>query len=319
MEKNFREYLALTLKGFVMGAANVIPGVSGGTIALITGIFEKLIHSLKSVDHIALSYILKGKFRSFASHINFSFLLAVFSGAVISIFTLARLLAWLFEFYPVYIWSYFFGLILASVWFVGKTVGKWGPFVTLFFITGVGLAIWISSMSPAQGNEGFFYLVLCGTVAVCSMILPGLSGSFILILMGNYELVAIEAVNEFRLEILLPVFIGIVLGLLAFSHFLSWIFRKFRNITLASLTGFIAGSLVILWPWKNPVHRVDEFGYTVFKTDGTPVIQNYIKYIPETFTREVLIAIVLMISGYLTIWLIEQIADKLPEKTIRYK
>lgn len=313
MEKNFREYLTLTLKGFAMGAANVIPGVSGGTIALITGIFEKLIHSLKSIDHISLSLLLKGRFRSFSSHINFSFLLAVFSGAVISVFTLARVLGWLFEFYPVYIWSYFFGLILASVWFVGRTTGKWGPMVIITFIAGAALAIWISSMSPAQGNEGFLYLVLCGIVAVCSMILPGLSGSFILILMGNYELVAIEAVNEFRLDILVPVFIGIVIGLLAFSHFLSWIFRKFRNITLASLTGFIAGSLVILWPWKDPVYRVDELGYTVLKSDGTPVIQNYDKFIPESLSPEVIIAIVLMIAGYFSIWLIEKIAEKFPE------
>ncbi|MGF1584439.1 MAG: DUF368 domain-containing protein [Bacteroidales bacterium] len=314
MKNNIREYLALTLKGFAMGAANVIPGVSGGTIALITGIFEKLIHSLKSIDHIALSFILKGEFRSFASHINFSFLFAVFSGAVLSIFTLARVLGWLFEFYPVYIWSYFFGLIIASVWFVGKTIGKWDSLVIITFIAGAGLAIWISSMSPAQGNEGFLYLVLCGIVAVCSMILPGLSGSFILILMGNYELVAIEAVNELRLDILLPVLIGIVLGLLAFSHFLSWIFRKFRNITLASLTGFIAGSLILLWPWKDPVFRVDELGSAVLKTDGTPVIQNYDKYIPESFSPEVIIAILLMIAGYLTIWLIEKIAEKHPEK-----
>jgi putative membrane protein len=314
MKNNIREYLALTLKGFAMGAANVIPGVSGGTIALITGIFEKLIHSLKSIDHIALSFILKGEFRSFASHINFSFLLAVFSGAVLSIFTLARVLGWLFEFYPVYIWSYFFGLIIASVWFVGKTIGKWDSLVIITFIAGAGLAIWISSMSPAQGNEGFLYLVLCGIVAVCSMILPGLSGSFILILMGNYELVAIEAVNELRLDILLPVLIGIVLGLLAFSHFLSWIFRKFRNITLASLTGFIAGSLILLWPWKDPVFRVDELGSAVLKTDGTPVIQNYDKYIPESFSPEVIIAILLMIAGYLTIWFIEKIAEKHPEK-----
>jgi putative membrane protein len=315
MEKNIREYLPLTLKGFAMGAANVIPGVSGGTIALITGIFEKLIHSLKSIDHIALSFLLKGKFRSFASHINFFFLIAIFSGAVISIFTLARLLGWLFEFYPVYIWSYFFGLILASVWFVGKTITRWNPLIILAFIAGAALAIWISSMSPAQGNEGFLYLVLCGIVAVCSMILPGLSGSFILILMGNYELVAIEAVNELRLDILLPVFIGIILGLLAFSHFLSWIFKRFRNFTLASLTGFIAGSLVILWPWKDPVYRVDEPGNIILKADGTPVIQNYIKYIPESLTYEVVIAIVLMLSGYLTIWVIEKIAEKQPEKT----
>jgi putative membrane protein len=308
MRKFFGEYPVLALKGFAMGAANVIPGVSGGTIALVTGIFEKLIHSLKSIDHKAISLLLKGKFRSFSLHINLGFLIAVFTGAVLSVFTLARLLAWLFDNFPVFVWAWFFGLIIASVYFVGKTIVKWTLPVILFFSAGAMLAIWISALSPAQGNEGVLYLVLCGMAAVCSMILPGLSGSFILILMGNYELVAIEAVNEFRLDILVPVFAGIVVGLLAFSHFLSWIFRKFREATLALLTGFIAGSLVILWPWKDPVYRMDELGYPVIKSDGTAVIQNYQKFIPDTLTMEVIIAILLMVAGYFTIWLIEKIA-----------
>jgi putative membrane protein len=165
-------------------------------------------------------------------------------------------------------------------------------------------------MSPATGNDNFFYLVLSGMVAVCSMILPGLSGSFILILMGNYELVAIEAINQMRLDILIPVFIGIVVGLLAFSHFLSLIFRKFRDLTLALLTGFIAGSLVILWPWKHPVHKIDEFGIIITKPDGTPVIQNYDRYLPESLTPEVAAAVMLMAAGCLTIWLIEKTAEK---------
>jgi putative membrane protein len=310
MHKYFREYLILSLKGFAMGAANVIPGVSGGTIALITGVFEKLIHSLRSVDHIAMAFLLKGKFRSFSSHINFPFLLAVFGGGVLSVFTLARILAYLFNNFPVQIWAYFFGLIMASVYFVGKTVNKWTFPVSAIFLAGALLAVWISFMSPATGNDNFFYLVLSGMVAVCSMILPGLSGSFILILMGNYELVAIEAINQMRLDILIPVFIGIVVGLLAFSHFLSLIFRKFRDLTLALLTGFIAGSLVILWPWKHPVHKIDEFGIIITKPDGTPVIQNYDRYLPESLTPEVAAAVMLMAAGCLTIWLIEKTAEK---------
>ena len=312
MHKYLREYLILTLKGFAMGAANVIPGVSGGTIALITGVFEKLIHSLRSIDHTAVSLLLKGQFRNFASHINFYFLLAVFSGAVLSVFTLARLLAYLFDNFPVFIWAYFFGLIMASVYFVGKSIEKWTFTVLVMFAAGALLAVWISSMSPAAGNENTFYLILCGMVAVCSMILPGLSGSFILILMGNYELVAIEAINELRLDILIPVFIGIVGGLLIFSHFLSWIFRNFRSHTLSVLTGFIAGSLLILWPWKNPVYRLDEFGRVLNRPDGSPVIQNYQRFLPDSLSSEVIIAVVLMISGYLTIWLIEKIAEKKP-------
>jgi putative membrane protein len=310
MQKYLREYLILTMKGFAMGAANVIPGVSGGTIAIITGVFEKLIHSLRLIDHIALGYLLRGRLRSFSARINFSFLFAIFSGALISVFTLARLLAWLFANFPEFVWAYFFGLILASVYFVGKTVEKWSMPVFSVFAAGALLAVWISSLSPASGNESVWYLVLCGAAAVCSMILPGLSGSFILILMGNYELVAIEAVNEFRLDILIPVFIGIVFGLLAFSHFLSWIFKNFRNLTLGSLTGFIAGSLIILWPWKHPVYRLDDLGNLIIRPDGTPVIQNYQRFVPDTFASEVIIALLLMVAGYLSIWLIEKTASE---------
>jgi putative membrane protein len=312
MQKYFREYPVLIIKGFAMGAANVIPGVSGGTIALITGIFEKLIHSVKSIDHTAVILVFKGKFRSFSSRINLPFLIAVFSGAVLSVFTLARVLGYLFENFPVYIWAYFFGLIMASVYFVGKTIGRWTLPVSAIFLAGAAIAIWISFMSPASGNDNVFYLILSGMAAVCSMILPGLSGSFVLILMGNYELVAIDAVNNFRLDILIPVFAGIITGLIAFSHFLSWIFRKFKDLTLALLTGFIAGSLVILWPWKIPVYRTDGSGIAILRPDGTPVIQNYEKYIPDSLSPEVILALTLMASGYLTIWLIERSAVKKP-------
>ncbi len=310
MINNLKEYLILTMKGFAMGAANVIPGVSGGTIALITGVFERLIHSVRSIDHVAIGLLLKGKFTSFADRINFWFLVAVFSGAVLSVFTLARILGYLFANFPVYVWSYFFGLILASVYFVGKRTEKWTVSVFSLFVVGSATAVWISGMSPAEGSENIFYLILCGMVAVCSMILPGLSGSFILILMGNYELVAIEAVNELRADILLPVLVGIVAGLLAFSHFLSWIFSKFRDQTLGALTGFIAGSLFILWPWKNPIYRTDDLGNLVTRTDGSPVIENYSRYIPEAVSAEVLTSLLLILAGLLTIWIIEKIAEK---------
>lgn len=312
MHKFIRDHLVLMVKGFAMGAANVIPGVSGGTIALITGIFEKLINAIKSIDHRAAGLLFRGKFNSLSGHISFSFLFAVFSGALLSVFTLARLLAYLFDHYPVYIWAYFFGLILASVWFVGKRVDKWKFPAIASFTAGALLAGMISFMNPAAGNENFLYLILCGMVAVCSMILPGLSGSFILILMGNYELVAINAINELRVDILIPFFIGIIAGLLAFSHFLSWILRRFRNITLASLTGFIAGSLVILWPWKNPVYKTDEFLLPVLMPDGNPVIQSYSRFIPGSFNEEVIVAILLMTAGCLTILAIERIAEVNP-------
>jgi len=200
-----KEYISLFFKGMGIGAANVIPGVSGGTIALITGIFEKLILSIKSFDLTALRYLFTGRLKQFAQHVNLTFLLAVFMGVALSILSVARLFDYLFTHYPVYIWSFFFGLILASVFFVGKTIDKWNIVVIISFIVGAIVAVLISILKPAGENGSFLYLLLCGIVATCSMILPGLSGSFVLILMGNYQLVMIDAVNDLNIKVLLPV------------------------------------------------------------------------------------------------------------------
>ncbi len=308
-----KKYITLFAKGFGVGAANVIPGVSGGTIALITGIFERLVDSVKSFDLAALKLILKGKFKEFLRHTDFFFLIAVFGGAVVSIFSLARLLGYLFEHYPVFIWAYFFGLILASVYYVGKTVTKFSIPVFISFIVGTAVAIAVSLMNPATENDSFFYLILCGVVGIMSMILPGLSGSFILILMGNYQLVMIDAVNDLNIAVLIPVGIGVVVGLPVFSHVLSWIFKKFKDQTLATLTGFILGSLSILWPWKNPIYLTDDNGIEIFKSNGNPIIKSYERFIPDSVSSEVLIAFAIMLSGILSIWAIEKIA-KMSEK-----
>ncbi len=219
-------YFTYLIKGIAMGAANVIPGVSGGTIALITGIFERLINAIKSFGATALKMLFKGQIVAFAKHTDLIFLLSVFAGVGLAIVSLARLFDFLFTNYPVYIWSFFFGLVLASVYFVGKTVTHWNVAVIINFLVGTAIAAAVTFMTPAVENENFFYLMLCGVVAVCSMILPGLSGSFVLILMGNYQLVAIQAINERDFTILLPVIIGAVGGLIAFSHFLSWLLKK---------------------------------------------------------------------------------------------
>ncbi len=292
-----------------MGAANVIPGVSGGTIALITGIFEKLINSIKSFDFKAVKLLFSGKFKEFAAYTDLSFLIAVFIGIGISIVSLARILDYLFVNHPVYIWSYFFGLILASVYFVGKTISKYTVSVILFFIFGTAIAIFISILNPAAENDSFFYLLICGVVAMCSMILPGLSGSFVLILMGNYELVMIDVVNEFNLKILGTLLLGAVAGLLAFSHLLSWILKKFKAQTIAVLTGFILGSLSIIWPWKNEIFKTDKLGNQIL-ISGEPIIQGYERYIPETFNTQIIIALCLMILGIISIWAIEKFAEK---------
>jgi len=292
-----------------MGAANVIPGVSGGTVALITGIFEKLIHSIKSFDLNAVRLIFNGKFKMFSNHVNLDFLVAVFAGIAVSIISLAKLLDYLFDNYPVYVWAYFFGLILASIYFVGRTISHWYFSVTLCMATGTAIAVLISVLNPAVENDSFLYLVLCGIVAICSMILPGLSGSFVLVLMGNYKLVMINAVSNFRLEILIPVFLGAVFGLLAFSRFLSWIYRKFRNQTIALLTGFILGSLSILWPWQKPVMFADVNGTPVLK-DGEYIISSYKKFIPGEFNLEVIFVMLLVLTGFATIIVIERLAQQ---------
>lgn len=292
-----------------MGAANVVPGVSGGTIALITGIFERLINAIKSFNLKALKLLFSFRIKEFASHVDLLFLVAVFCGIFIAIVTLARLLGFLFIHYPVFIWSFFFGLVLASVFFVSKRVSRWSASVIITFAIGASIAFFISFLNPAIENRNTMYLVLCGVVAMCSMILPGLSGSFVLILMGNYQLVMIDSVNNLDLTILVPTGIGMVGGVLAFSHLLSWVFKRFRDQTIALLTGFILGSLGVLWPWQRVVYLVDEFGNQVIKK-GEPVIFQYARYLPENINREVILAFIFAIAGIVTIWAVEKLAGQ---------
>ena len=303
-----REHIANFLKGFAMGVANVIPGVSGGTIALLTGIFERLINALKSFDVEAVRLLLKFKFREFAQHVDFGFLLSVFLGVGVSIISVAKLLEFLFQSYPVYVWSFFFGLILVSVWFVGKSIGKIDVAAAVSFVIGAAVAFGLSVMNPATENTAFWYLIICGAVAVCSMILPGLSGSFVLILMGNYQLIMIYAVSHFDMKIIVPVAIGVVVGLLAFSHFLSWLLSRYARQTMAVLTGFIFGSLGTIWPWKTPVYLMQD-GAEVLK-NGKPIIQSYQMYFPQEFSAEVAIAIVLMAAGMAALWALERSSEK---------
>ena len=294
-----------------MGVANVIPGVSGGTIALLTGIFERLINALKSFDVEAVRLLLKFKFKEFARHVDFGFLVAVFLGVGVSIVSVAKLLEFLFQSYPVYVWSFFFGLILVSVWFVGKSIGKIDVPAAVSFVAGAVVAFGLSVMNPATENTAFWYLIICGAVAICSMILPGLSGSFVLILMGNYQLIMIYAISHFDMGIIIPVGIGVVVGLLAFSHFLSWLLSRYARQTMAVLTGFIFGSLGTIWPWKNPVYLMQD-GVEVLK-NGKPIIQSYQMYFPQEFSVEVVVAILLMIVGMAALWALERSTEKAKE------
>lgn len=304
-----KQYLHTLFKGIAMGAANVVPGVSGGTIALITGIFERLIDAIKSFNLKAAKLLLSFKFKEFAEYTDLYFLVALFSGIFIAIITLAKLFDFLFTNYPVYIWSYFFGLVLASVYFVGKTIRKWSWSVILTFLVGTSIAIIISVLNPAKEDNGFIYLMLCGVVAMCSMILPGLSGSFVLILMGNYQLVMIDAVNNMDFGILIPVGVGAVVGLIAFSHILSWVFKRYRDQTISLLTGFILGSVSILWPWQKAIYLKDAAGELILKK-GEPIVEHYSRFLPESFDQQVIFAIVFAILGIVTIWGVEKAAEK---------
>ncbi len=294
-----------------VGIANIIPGVSGGTIALITGIFERLIDAIKSFDLKTMKLLVRGDWKGFTEKTDFYFLLTLFAGVGIAIIALAKIFDFLFQSYPVYIWAYFFGLVLASVYFVGKTVERWKISVILSFIIGTAIAVGVSLINPATANDNFFYLVLCGVVAICSMILPGLSGSFVLILMGNYQLIAIDAINNRDFSIIIPVGIGAVAGLIAFSHVLSWVFKKFKDQTIAMLTGFILGSLSILWPWKEPLFLTDAAGDFIMK-HGEKVIARYSVVFPEQINTEVLFAVGLMILGVLSIVIVEKVAQSKP-------
>lgn len=287
--------LILVLKGMAMGAANVIPGVSGGTIAFITGIYERLISALKRIDLTAIEMFFTGKFKEFAEHIDLQFLFFLFLGVAISILSLSKVLSWAFNEYEILTLAFFFGLILASILGVGKQIGKLNVTSLLSFVIGCGIAVGIAFLPPATANPSMFYVFLCGVVAISSMILPGLSGSYLLLLMGNYVLV-LTAVGSFDFGILLPLMLGVIVGLVLFSRLLAWLFEYFKAATISLLTGFVAGSLLIIWPWKE----------TIFITvRGSQKATGYEWLLPE-FNLQFGMAFILATTGFLAVWLIDR-------------
>jgi len=308
MKKNMKEYTVNALKGAAIGTANVVPGVSGATLAIITGVFERLIDAVKSVDITAVKLLFTGKFKEFGRHVDFAFLASLLFGVAAAIISLARLFEFMFEKYPVYIWAYFFGLILASVYYVGKTVTKWNALNVILLTAGAGFAVALTFFNPAVENSSMLYVFICGVVAICSMILPGISGSFILILMGNYTLI-IKSINNMDLAVLVPFALGCGIGLLGFAHVLSLILKKFKDQTIAALTGFICGSLFIIWPWKQIVYLTDAAG-KIIERKGEKVIENYRVMLPDAFNTEVILAVAVMAIGVASIVITESIANK---------
>ena len=285
-----------------MGAANVVPGVSGGTIALVTGIYERLINALKCCDFTALRLVLRGDIKAAWSHIDGTFLTAIALGVAASILSLAKVLEYLLERHETLTMAFFFGLILVSVFSVGRTVRQWDLTRWLALAIGTAIAVGIALLAPASENDGFVYLMLCGVVAICSMILPGLSGSFILIIMGNYAL-ELGAVGNFDFNVLLPVAVGCVVGLLAFSQLLAWVYARFHDHTVALMTGFILGSLVVIWPYKTALT-------TVVERVGKPakeVVTGYDWFWPSA-SGATLTALAVALLGGLGLWAVERLA-----------
>ena len=248
---NLFKYVGVAFKGACMGAADVIPGVSGGTIAFLMGIYQELLDSIKSVNGEAFKLLLKGKIADFWKHINGNFLASLFVGILLSVFSLARLMKYLLEFHPIPLWSFFFGLILASAIYILKGLDKWSLQNIISLLIGVGVAAFICVASPAQTPDALWFIFLSGAIAICAMILPGISGSFILLLLGKYAFV-MTAVTELNIPVLAVFAVGCAVGIVSFSHFLSWLLKKFYMLTIALLSGFMLGSLLKVWPWKVP-------------------------------------------------------------------
>ena len=243
-----------------MGAADIVPGVSGGTIAFITGIYEELVKSISSINFKIFSLLKDKNIKSVWQKINGNFLACIFSGILFSVFSLSKTITFLIKSYPVLVWSFFFGLILASSFIIGRTIRSWNFQKVISLIFGALIAFSITRLSPVENPESIFYIFMSGAIAICAMVLPGVSGSFILLLMGSYTLI-LKALNEFNLTVILVFSFGCLIGLLSFARLLSELFKSYRELTIAVLTGFLIGSIDKVWPWKIVVlTRVDSSG-----------------------------------------------------------
>lgn len=304
MKRTLKDYLLISAKGIAMGAADVVPGVSGGTIAFITGIYEELLSTISSVNLESLKVLKKEGLKGFWNHINGNFLVALLLGIGISIASLAKLITYLLKHHDILLWSFFFGLILSSIYLVGKTIKKWGITKIISLLIGTAVAFYITILPPMENPNALWFVFLSGAIAICAMILPGISGSFILLLLGSYELV-LTAIKDVKLSVIGTFGIGCVIGLLSFSKLLSWMFKKYHDLTIALLTGFLVGSLNKIWPWKiTSSFRTNSHGEEV------PFLQENI--LPSNYNgdSQLLMAIVMAIIGFALIIAMERFAAK---------
>lgn len=329
--RTLTDKIFLILKGLGMGIANKVPGVSGGVVAFVAGFYEEFIYSLKKVNNKAFKLLLNGRFKSFYRYINGRFLGLLFFGMVVSYFSISKILDYLISHYELYVWSIFFGMIIGSIYYINKDFKDWNYRTYTSLSIGILIGIGISFLNPAKENNNLWFVFFCGIISVSGMTLPGFSGSFILILLGNYVLLLVDSVNALydtffdvikgdfsfinhveRIRILkvLGVFIlGSVTGLVTFSHMLSYILKHYKSITLSTIIGFIIGSLGVVWPWKKTIYKLTEEGDFILDSTGNRVIKNYERYIPS-FNNETYYAIGYIFLGIAIVLALEWYGQK---------
>jgi putative membrane protein len=304
MQRRFLDYLIISLKGMAMGAADAVPGVSGGTIAFISGIYEELVNTISGVSLKLLKTLKKEGIIAFWKQLNGSFLVALLSGIIVSFFIFMKIAKYLIEHHPVLIWSFFFGLIAASIFFVGRQIKQWNLLAIIGFIFGTIAAYYVTTLPTMANNENIFFLFFAGAIAICAMILPGISGSFILVVLGAYTTLS-QAISDLDFKRITVFAGGALVGILSFSHLLKWLFKHYYNVTLALLTGFIFGSLNKIWPWKKVVSF-----YTNSKGEQIPLVEESISPLSFEGDNQLLYAILLMVLGFLTIFILEKLGSK---------
>lgn len=322
MRKLFPDYVLITLKGIAMGAADVVPGVSGGTIAFISGIYEELIESINKINFSVIKGIKENGIKNTWAAINGNFLVALVLGIAISVVTFSKIIVHLLDTQPILVWSFFFGLVIASILFIWKEITSWSWKSILSLLIGIVISYYITIAKPTESPDSYWYLFISGFLAIIAMILPGVSGAFILLLMGSYQTV-IGTINQLREGLSIVNFeiignallklgtfaIGAILGLKLFSKVLTWMFSNHKNTTLALLVGFMIGSLNKIWPWKEVIEtRINSHGETV------PFIEKSI--LPQNFEGDpqILTAIIMVICGFMLIFGLEKIANRLGKK-----
>jgi putative membrane protein len=312
--------LITSLKGMAMGMAEVVPGVSGGTIAFITNIYERLIFDLKKLSALPLRVWRDQGFKVFWNHIDGTFLVSLLAGMLVGLLFGVLGITYLLEHYPSLIWGFFFGLIIASVIYIARKIEVWTLAEVLTGLTGIGIAYYITVISPAQGSENLLFIFICGSIAICALILPGISGSFILLLMGMYTFIlghAKSLISEQEISSLVVIIVfvsGCVVGLALFSNVLNYLFKKYHDPTLALLTGFMIGSLNRIWPWRNPVLWLDDHSgeYVEFITPGANIhdfhVVQEMNVLPANYEGSPYIigVILCFLAGLIIVWILDR-------------